>query len=229
MWSARTARSAVRSRMEYLTLSLIPHLSAGLVSLTGVTRGHQLRLRQGPFHQHGSGRQAGSLAPEASDGRSQIRRRAAQIPVHDRDRGRGTTGLRRRKPSPSSTAPSAPMDLGITGQKGDLRRRQRGHGPGERQGPFARGGRTVSLGRGVKIALPPWLRQSRRRPEERSPRWSPTIPPRRDGRALLAACPQPDIMVITCSPPKTTDDFRDISAEDWQASLGDHHGSRRSN
>jgi len=37
--------------------------------------------------------------------------------------------------------------------------------------------------------------------------------------ALLAACPEPDIMVITCSPPKTTDDFRDISAEDWQASL----------
>jgi 3-oxoacyl-[acyl-carrier protein] reductase len=37
--------------------------------------------------------------------------------------------------------------------------------------------------------------------------------------ALLAACPEPDILVITCSPPKTTDDFRDISAEDWQASL----------
>jgi 3-oxoacyl-[acyl-carrier protein] reductase len=37
--------------------------------------------------------------------------------------------------------------------------------------------------------------------------------------ALLAACPEPDIMVITCSPPKTTDDFRDISANDWQASL----------
>jgi 3-oxoacyl-[acyl-carrier protein] reductase len=37
--------------------------------------------------------------------------------------------------------------------------------------------------------------------------------------ALLAACPEPDIMVITCSPPKTTDDFRDISVEDWQGSL----------
>ena len=37
--------------------------------------------------------------------------------------------------------------------------------------------------------------------------------------ALLAACPEPDIMVITCSPPKTTEDFRDISADDWRASL----------
>ena len=41
------------------------------------------------------------------------------------------------------------------------------------------------------------------------------------GRAmLLGACPEPDIMVITCSPPKTTDDFRDILVEDWQASIG---------
>jgi 3-oxoacyl-[acyl-carrier protein] reductase len=38
--------------------------------------------------------------------------------------------------------------------------------------------------------------------------------------ALLAACPDPDILVVTCSPPKATDDFRDISTADWQASLG---------
>ena len=41
-----------------------------------------------------------------------------------------------------------------------------------------------------------------------------------EGRAaLFAACPEPDILVITCSPPKTTDDFRDISVEDWQGSI----------
>ena len=41
-----------------------------------------------------------------------------------------------------------------------------------------------------------------------------------EGRAaLLAACPEPDIMVITCSPPRTTDDFRDIAADDWRESL----------
>lgn len=41
-----------------------------------------------------------------------------------------------------------------------------------------------------------------------------------DGRrALLAACPEPDILVITCSPPKTTEDFHDIEVEDWRASL----------
>ncbi|MBR1175303.1 SDR family oxidoreductase [Bradyrhizobium sp. KB893862 SZCCT0404] len=41
-----------------------------------------------------------------------------------------------------------------------------------------------------------------------------------DGRArLLAACPEPDILVITCSPPKFTPDFREISVDDWQQAL----------
>ncbi len=40
------------------------------------------------------------------------------------------------------------------------------------------------------------------------------------GRAALhAACPAPDILVITCSPPAMTPDFRDIALADWQASL----------
>ena len=37
--------------------------------------------------------------------------------------------------------------------------------------------------------------------------------------ALLAACPEPDILVITCSPPGMTEDFRNIGVEDWNASL----------
>src|SRR5262249_35067512 len=38
------------------------------------------------------------------------------------------------------------------------------------------------------------------------------------GRAvLLAACPEPDILVVTCSPPKVTEDFHDITVEDWEA------------
>lgn len=41
-----------------------------------------------------------------------------------------------------------------------------------------------------------------------------------EGRAALqAACPAPDILVITCSPPGMTPDFREISPADWQASL----------
>ena len=41
-----------------------------------------------------------------------------------------------------------------------------------------------------------------------------------EGRArLLEACPTPDILVITCTPPKTVDDFRDIDVEAWQESL----------
>jgi 3-oxoacyl-[acyl-carrier protein] reductase len=42
----------------------------------------------------------------------------------------------------------------------------------------------------------------------------------RDGRAaLLAACPEPDILVITCSPPKVTEDYRDITEQDWHDSV----------
>jgi len=37
--------------------------------------------------------------------------------------------------------------------------------------------------------------------------------------ALLAACPEPDIMVITCTPPKVTEDYRQITVEDWNESL----------
>ena len=36
---------------------------------------------------------------------------------------------------------------------------------------------------------------------------------------ILAACPDPDILVATCSPPPLTPDHRAISMEQWQASL----------
>jgi len=41
-----------------------------------------------------------------------------------------------------------------------------------------------------------------------------------EGRArLLAACPEPDILVITCAPPKQTADFREITVEDWNDTI----------
>ena len=41
-----------------------------------------------------------------------------------------------------------------------------------------------------------------------------------EGRAkVLAACPEPDILVITCSPPKWTQDYRDIGVDDWHQAL----------
>jgi 3-oxoacyl-[acyl-carrier protein] reductase len=50
----------------------------------------------------------------------------------------------------------------------------------------------------------------------------------REGRqALLKACPQPDILVITCSPPKATEDFREISEEDWYGSVATTLGRYR--
>ncbi len=42
----------------------------------------------------------------------------------------------------------------------------------------------------------------------------------REGRrALLMACSEPDILVITCSPPRAIEDFREISEEDWYGSV----------
>jgi 3-oxoacyl-[acyl-carrier protein] reductase len=41
-----------------------------------------------------------------------------------------------------------------------------------------------------------------------------------EGRArILAACPEPDIFVGTCSPPPMTPDHRAIKPSDWQAAL----------
>ena len=36
---------------------------------------------------------------------------------------------------------------------------------------------------------------------------------------ILAACPEPDILVGTCSPPPISGDFRDVTTEDWQEHL----------
>jgi 3-oxoacyl-[acyl-carrier protein] reductase len=41
-----------------------------------------------------------------------------------------------------------------------------------------------------------------------------------DGREkILAACPNPDILIGTCSPPPMSSDFREVSAQDWQEHL----------
>jgi len=41
-----------------------------------------------------------------------------------------------------------------------------------------------------------------------------------EGRAaILAACPEPDILVGTCSPPPMTPDYREISMEQWRSAL----------
>jgi 3-oxoacyl-[acyl-carrier protein] reductase len=41
-----------------------------------------------------------------------------------------------------------------------------------------------------------------------------------DGRnRILAACPKPDIIVTTCSPPTVTGDFRKITNDDWRATM----------
>ncbi len=41
-----------------------------------------------------------------------------------------------------------------------------------------------------------------------------------EGRAaILAACPEPDILVMTCSPPPVTGDYTAIEPDDWQDNL----------
>jgi 3-oxoacyl-[acyl-carrier protein] reductase len=37
--------------------------------------------------------------------------------------------------------------------------------------------------------------------------------------SVLAACPEPDILVATCSPPPMTPDYRDIDAAQWQSAV----------
>lgn len=40
------------------------------------------------------------------------------------------------------------------------------------------------------------------------------------GRALLLErCPEPDILIVTCSPPRTTASFREVEAEEWLRTL----------
>ena len=36
---------------------------------------------------------------------------------------------------------------------------------------------------------------------------------------ILAACPEPDILIATCSPPEYIENFREISPEDWHKNL----------
>ena len=36
---------------------------------------------------------------------------------------------------------------------------------------------------------------------------------------ILAACPEPDILVGTCAPPPTTGDYRHVSDDEWEATL----------
>ena len=38
-------------------------------------------------------------------------------------------------------------------------------------------------------------------------------------RRLLEVCPSPDILVITCAPPRITDSFRDVTDDEWMESL----------
>ena len=38
-------------------------------------------------------------------------------------------------------------------------------------------------------------------------------------KRLLDACPTPDILVITCAPPRITDGFQDVSEAEWMESL----------
>lgn len=37
--------------------------------------------------------------------------------------------------------------------------------------------------------------------------------------ALLEACPEPDILIVTCSPPRPTAGFREVEAEEWMKTL----------
>ena len=47
----------------------------------------------------------------------------------------------------------------------------------------------------------------------------PLNDPQRAQLEAIAACPEPDVLVISVSPPPSKDDYREISVEEWQGSV----------
>jgi len=80
----------------YLTLSLIPFLGQGMLPVKGVTRGINYGSDKVRFTNMVRADQLLAQAHEADRRRAQVRRHAAEEPVHHRDRGRGEARLHRR-------------------------------------------------------------------------------------------------------------------------------------
>jgi 3-oxoacyl-[acyl-carrier protein] reductase len=110
------------------------------------------------------------------------------------------------------------MDLGIRGRKAIVAGGSAGMGKASARALAAEGVEIVLSARGEARLIA----AAREIADETGSKVTPVVADHgtAGGRsALLAACPEPDILVITCAPPVVTEDFRDISVEDWYASV----------
>jgi len=106
------------------------------------------------------------------------------------------------------------MDLGIRGRRAIVAGGSAGLGHGSARALAAEGVEVWLSARGAERLQAAASRMA----EETGSPVTPVVADHStpEGRAaLLAACPEPDILVITCSPPKVTEDFRDIEPGDW--------------
>ena len=87
----------------YLTLSLIPWLSQPALRRRDAGRPAQLRAQQGPLPQPRQGRPADPRAAPRSPTLTDVPAgKQLTVALHDRDRGRGQAGLRRRDGRPAA-------------------------------------------------------------------------------------------------------------------------------
>lgn len=110
------------------------------------------------------------------------------------------------------------MDLGIQGRKAIVAGASAGMGKSSALA-LAREGVEVTISarnRERLIASAAELEEKSKMPV----RWVVADHGTSEGREkLLATCPDPDILVITCSPPKWTPDYREVGVDDWQQAL----------
>jgi 3-oxoacyl-[acyl-carrier protein] reductase len=110
------------------------------------------------------------------------------------------------------------MDLGIKGRKAIVAGGSAGLGKGSAKA-LAREGVELFLGARGEARLLAAAEEIR---AETGAKVTPVVANHStpEGRAaLLAACPEPDILVISCTPPKVTEDYHDIEVADWHESL----------
>lgn len=110
------------------------------------------------------------------------------------------------------------MDLGLTGKRALCAGSSAGMGKAAARALAAEGAELVMSARG-EDRLHAAVREIA---DATGARISPVVADHgtAEGRAaLLAACPEPEILVITCSPPRPTGSFREVDAAEWMESL----------
>jgi 3-oxoacyl-[acyl-carrier protein] reductase len=110
------------------------------------------------------------------------------------------------------------MDLGIRGRKAICAGASAGMGWSSARALAREGVELVVSARGEARLLA----RARAIAEETGAKVTPVVADHStaEGRAkLLDACPEPDIVVITCGPPRVTPDYAEIEPEEWMDSL----------